>query len=104
MNKISGKSSSLTRPSPLSSSRLITIGVVATCPDHANGLPSTIGSATLSPPQWNSSCGNTSSKGGGGSVQVGSTPVPVQAPVSHTVFSGQSQSSSQLQPIGLPAS
>src|SRR5688572_3541904 len=103
MKTISGKSSSLMRPSPLSSSRLITIGVVATCADQPNGLSLATGSATLSPPQRNSSCGNTSSNGVGGSVQVGSSPVPAQAPVSQTVNGGQSQSSSQVQPIGPPA-
>src|SRR6187402_2629472 len=104
---ISGKSSSSARPSPLSSSRLITMGGEATCDDHGNALPtaSSLASSVSSSryecvvpsPQRNSTSGNTSLNGVAGNVQVGATPVPVQSPASHVMNAGQSQSSSQLQ-------
>src|SRR6187401_3378524 len=99
MKTISGKSSSLIRPSPLSSSRFTTIGVDATCADHGNARPAALGLAAFKPPQRNSSFGSTSSKRAGGRVQVGATPVPLQTEASQVVNSGQSQSPSQVQPI-----
>src|SRR5688572_16339481 len=98
MKTISGKSRSSARPSPLSSSRLITTGVDVLCADHEKGLPAAFGLASSVPPQWNSRSGSTSSKGATGKLQVGSLPVPTHSPPSQVVNSGQSQSSSQLQP------
>jgi hypothetical protein len=98
MNKISGKSSSFTLPSALSSSKLITIGVETTWLASENGLPTAARFVPSVPPQWNSSAGGTSSNATGGSVHVGAVPRPTQVPASHVVCSGQSQSSSQSQP------
>ena len=75
------------------------MGVVATCPEKANGWPVASGLSWFVPPQRNSSSGRTSSKGGGGSVQVGAVPRPAQVPLAQRVYSGQSHSSSQLQPV-----
>src|SRR5690606_11809672 len=101
MNTTSGKSSSLMNPSSLSSVKLTTSGVESTCVEFGNGEFSALGSSLLSPPQRNSRLGSTSSKGTAGSVQVGSTPDPLQVPTSQLVKEGQSQSSSQVQPTPL---
>src|SRR5690349_21691208 len=103
MNRISGKSRSSISPSPLSSFRFATTGVDTTCADAPNGAGAA-DFAALSPPQWNSRLGSTSLKSAGGSVQVGAAPVPTHAPASHSVNSGQSQSSSQVQPVAPLAS
>src|SRR5689334_20372891 len=97
MNTISGKSSSLIRPSPLSSSRLTTIGVIETSDESGNGAPTAFFADCPVPPHWISFVGRTFLKSTGGSVHVGAFPVPVQRPASHAVNGGQSQSSSQVQ-------
>jgi hypothetical protein len=92
------------RPSPLSSSRFTTIGVMLTCADCLKGAPtaSFAGAVFAVPPHWISFVGSTFANGTGGSVHVGSLPVPVHAPTSQTVFGGQSQSSSHGQ-LAIPA-
>src|SRR5690349_18168233 len=95
MKTISGKSNSSIKPSPLSSSRFTTSGVLATCLDQEKGTRS--GCVA----HRNSSCGSTSGSGVGASVHTGTLPVPLQNPASHTVLGGQSQSSSQVQPEAL---
>src|SRR4051794_39430855 len=105
MNRISGKSRSSARPSPLSSSRFTTSGGETTCDDHGKALPaasSFVESAALyeclvPSPQRNSTAGSTSWNGVAGNVQVGATPVPTHAPASHVMNGGQSQSSSHVQ-------
>ena len=84
LKMISGKSRSSIRPSPLSSSRLATTGTITTWVESSKGLPVALGLAKV-PPQVISFCGSTLAKGSGGSLQVGSTPVPSQRPASQSV-------------------
>src|SRR5688572_22508294 len=103
MNRISGKSSSLMKPSSLSSVRFTTSGVEMDCVEFGKGEPVASGSTAPSLPQTISGLGNTSSKGRAGNVHVGASPEPLQVPTSQVVNEGQSQSSSQLQPTPLVA-
>src|SRR5690606_13480852 len=98
MNRISGKSSSLMKPSSLSSVRFTTSGVEIDWVEFGYGESSARGLSAPSLPHSISGSGNTSSKGTAGNVQVGASPVPLQVPTSQVVNEGQSQSSSQLQP------
>src|SRR5262245_5012251 len=95
MKTISAKSSSLISPSPLSSSRLMTMGVMLTCADIGKGALTALWLALFKPPHWISLIGSTFWKGSGGSVHVGAFPVPTHLPTSQAVYCGQSQSSSQ---------
>src|SRR4051812_32939418 len=94
MKMISGKSSSLMSPSPLSSSRLTTAGAMVFWDELGNGLPTAFGLAMPRPPHWISIVGGTAANGSGGSEQVGAAPVPTHTPTSQAAYAGQSQSSS----------
>src|SRR5262245_39205803 len=87
MKTISGKSSSLMRPSPLSSSRFTTAGVADDCADVGNGEFTAWRAAAPCPvpPHWISFTGRAFANGTGGSEQVGATPVPVHCPTSQAL-------------------